>query len=46
MKPLTYKKEKVIKEDGRYIIFYEFEKSPKPEKPESESPDPPASATR
>jgi hypothetical protein len=28
MRKLTYKKEKVIKDDGRYIIFYEFDRRP------------------
>ena len=28
MNPLRYKKEKAIKDDGRYIIFYEFDRSP------------------
>ena len=27
MKELKYKKETVTKEDGRYIIFYEFDRS-------------------
>ena len=39
MRPLKFRKERVIKKDGRYIIFYEFEpreEDGKPDHPRAE----------